>query len=173
MLFTPDDLRGSARTLPAAIRTKGWPTLAAARGKVMFLMDNEGSVRSLYLRGHENLSGRVLFTSSKPGEPSAAFVKANDPKGLNGQRIQQLVRDGFVVRTRADADTKEARTGDTSTRDAALASGAQWVSTDYPTISDNIFGTPYFAAIPGGTVARCNPVNAPAGCVSGLLERLR
>ena len=56
--------------------------------------------------------------------------------------------------------------------DAALASGAQWVSTDYPTISDNIFGTPYFAAIPGGTVARCNPVNAPTGCVSGLLERL-
>ena len=173
MLYTPDDLRGSARTLPAAIRTKGWPTLAEARGKVMFLMDNEGSVRSLYLRGHENLAGRVLFTSSKPGDPSAAFVKANDPKGLNGQRIQQLVRDGYVVRTRADADTKEARTGDTSTRDAALASGAQWVSTDYPTISDNIFGTPYFAAIPGGTVARCNPVNAPAGCESDLLERLR
>lgn len=173
MLYTPDDLRGSARTLPAAIRTTGWPTLAQARGKVMFLMDNEGGVRDLYLKGHRNLAGRVLFTSSKPGEPSAAFVKANDPKGLNGQRIQQLVRDGFVVRTRADADTKEARSGDTSTRDAALASGAQWVSTDYPTISDNRFGTPYFAAIPGGTVARCNPVNAPAGCVSDLLERLR
>ena len=70
-------------------------------------------------------------------------------------------------------DTKEARTGDVSTRDAALASGAQWVSTDYPTISDNRFGTPYFAAIPGGTVARCNPINAPAGCVSSLLERAR
>lgn len=173
MLLTPDDLRGSAKTLPAAIRTKGWPTLAQARGKVMFLMDNEGSVRSLYLKGHENLAGRVLFTSSKPGEPSAAFVKENDPKGLKGQRIQQLVRDGFVVRTRADADTAEARSGDTSMRDAAFASGAQWVSTDYPTISDNHFGTPYFAAIPGGTVARCNPVNAPTGCESALLERLR
>jgi hypothetical protein len=115
----------------------------------------------------------VLFTASRPGEPSAAFVKENDPKGLKGQRIQQLVRDGYVVRTRADADTEQARTGDTTMRDAALASGAQWVSTDYPTITDNRFGTPYFAAIPGGTVARCNPVNAPAGCVSSLLERLR
>ena len=125
------------------------------------------------LKGHENLAGRALFTSSRPGEPSAAFVKENDPKGIKNERIRQLVRNGFVVRTRADADTKEARTGDVSTRDAALASGAQWVSTDYPTISDNRFGTPYFAAIPGGTVARCNPINAPAGCVSSLLERTR
>lgn len=78
-----------------------------------------------------------------------------------------------MVRTRADADTVQARTGDTTMRDAALATGAQWVSTDYPTISNNRFGTPYFAAIPGGTVARCNPVNAPPGCVSSLLERLR
>ncbi|MFM7271723.1 MAG: Ca2+-dependent phosphoinositide-specific phospholipase C, partial [Actinomycetes bacterium] len=124
MLFTPDDLRGSAKTLPAAIRTHGWPTLAEARGKVLFLMDNEGSVRSLYLKGHENLAGRALFTSSKPGEPSAAFVKENDPMGLKGQRIRQLVRDGYVVRTRADADTEQARSGDTSMRDAALASGA-------------------------------------------------
>lgn len=173
MLFTPDDLRGSARTLPAAIRTRGWPTLERSRGKVLFLMDNEGSVRDLYLRGHRNLAGRVLFTSSKPGEPSAAFVKENDPMGPKGSRIRQLVRDGYVVRTRADADTEQARSGDTSMRDAALASGAQWVSTDYPTITDNRFGTPYFAAIPGGTVARCNPVNAPSGCRSSLLERLR
>lgn len=173
MLYTPDELRGDAKTLPAAIRTKGWPTLAQSRGKVMFLMDNQGSVRDLYLKGHRNLAGRVLFTSSKPGEPSAAFIKENDPRGENGARIRREVRDGYVIRTRADADTEEARSGDTTMRDAALASGAQWVSTDYPTISDNRFGTPYFAAIPGGTVARCNPVNAPTGCVSGLLERLR
>jgi len=173
MLYTPDDLRGSARTLPEAIRRTGWPTLREVRGKVLFLMDNQSGVRDLYLRGHRNLAGRVLFTSSKPSEPSGAFVKENDPMGVAGQRIRQLVRDGFVVRTRADADTAQARTGDTTMRDAALASGAQWVSTDYPTISNNRFGTPYFAAIPGGTVARCNPVNAPAGCESALLERLR
>lgn len=173
MLYTPDELRGSARTLPAAIRRTGWPTLAEARGTVLFLMDNQGAVRDLYLRGRRNLTGRVLFTSSKPSEPSGAFVKENDPMGVAGQRIRQLVRDGFVVRTRADADTAQARTGDTTMRDAALASGAQWVSTDYPTIANNRFGTPYFAAIPGGTVARCNPVNAPSGCGSSLLERLR
>ena len=32
------------------------------------------------------------------------------------------------------------------------------------------FTTDYVAAIPGGTVARCNPVNGPEGCVSAELD---
>ncbi|MGI8710409.1 MAG: Ca2+-dependent phosphoinositide-specific phospholipase C, partial [Acidimicrobiales bacterium] len=81
--------------------------------------------------------------------------------------------DGYVVRSRADADTKQARDNDTSTRDAALASGAQWVSTDYPVPGLAVgFTSPYFAEIPGGTVARCNPVNAPPSCVSSELDKI-
>ena len=75
------------------------------------------------------------------------------------------------MRTRADADTVEARTGNTAPRDTAIASGAQYVSTDYP-VPDPDFGTGYFAAIPGGLPGRCNPVNAPAGCRTAALERL-
>jgi hypothetical protein len=48
------------------------------------------------------------------------------------ETIADLVRKGYMVRTRTDADTKEARTGETTRRDAALASGAQLLSTDYP-----------------------------------------
>ena len=32
------------------------------------------------------------------------------------------------------------------------------------------FTSPYFAEIPGGTVARCNPVNGPDGCESAVLD---
>ena len=32
------------------------------------------------------------------------------------------------------------------------------------------FTSPYYAEIPGGTVARCNPVNAPASCRSSVLD---
>ena len=39
-----------------------------------------------------------------PGEPDAAFVKLNDPVG-NESLIQDMVSAGYVVRTRADADT--------------------------------------------------------------------
>ncbi|MDQ6698205.1 MAG: phosphatidylinositol-specific phospholipase C1-like protein [Actinomycetota bacterium] len=169
-LITPDDIRGHRPTLENAVLTKGWPTLRESRGKLMFLMDNAGDKRLTYLQGHPSLDDRVLFTNANPGDADAAFVERNDAKG-SGADIRSLVQKGYVVRTRADADTAEARTNDTSTRDAALASGAQWVSTDYPVPNYAFdFTTTYFAQIPGGTVARCNPINAPRRCDSALLE---
>ena len=169
-LYTPDDLRGAHSTLPEAIATDGWPTLDSVRGQTMFLMDNSGTFRTWYRAGHPGLSGRVIFTNGDPGADDAAFVKRNDAKGSLAD-IQSLVAQGYVIRTRTDADTKEARTNDTSTRDAAFASAAQWVSTDYE-VAGRAFGTPYVVAIPGGTPARCNPVNAPSWCTSAMVESL-
>ena len=54
----------------------------------------------------------MLFTDSRPGDPEAAFVKLNDPVARR-EADHELVREGYVVRTRADADTIQARTGDT------------------------------------------------------------
>jgi hypothetical protein len=113
------------------------------------------------------LDGRVLFTNSSPGSADAAFVERNDPLSAD---IPGLIETGYIVRTRADADTEQARSGDTTDRDAALASGAQYVSTDYP-VPDPALGTGYFVEIPGGAPGRCNPVNAPPGCRSAPLER--
>jgi hypothetical protein len=166
-LITPDDVRGSDASLEHAVLTSGWPTLASSRGKILFLMDNNGSYRDSYLAGHPALAGRVLFTNSTPGQADAAFVEENDPIA-NQARIQAEVAAGYVVRTRADVDTAQARSNDTSMRDAALASGAQWVSTDYPVAADSArFGTTYAVQIPG--TARCTPVapvNAPVACTS-------
>jgi hypothetical protein len=94
-----------------------------------------------------------MFTSSLPGSPEAAFVKLNDPLA-NGDLISSLVAAGYIVRTRADADTVEARLGLTFRRDAALASGAQFVSTDYPE-PDLDVGTGYVVDLPGHEIARC------------------
>ena len=167
-LITPDDVRGDASTLESAVLSQGWPTLGEARGKVLFMLDNGGHYRRDYLNGHPSLAGRVLFTSADPGSADAAFIKLNDAKGDEAE-IMARVASGYVIRTRADADTLEARAGDTSTRDAAIASGAQWVSTDYP-VPNPAFGTGYFVAIPDGHPARCNPINAPPGCRSTALE---
>ena len=169
-LITPDDVRGSHTTLEDAVLTDGWPTLGQSRGKFLFMMDNGGGYRTDYLSGHPNLEDRVLFTNANPGDPDAAFVKRNDP---NDAGITGLVQAGYVVRTRADGDTREARNNDTGPRDAALASGAQWVSTDYegPGLAVG-FTSPYFVEIPGGTVARCNPVLEVPGCDSALLDTI-
>jgi hypothetical protein len=167
-LVTPDDLRGEHDTVEAAALAGAWPTLAEARGKVYALFNNGGADRQAYLAGRPNLEGRVMFTTATPGQPDAAFVQVGDPRGANLARIQDLVRDGYLVRTRSDVPTIEARSGDTTRRDAALASGAQFVSTDYAWESP--FGSGYQVAIPDGSPARCNPVNAPDGCRSSLLE---
>lgn len=161
-ILTPDRLRGPFATLPEAVRARGWPTLDDVRGIVMFALDNEGTIRGRYLENHPALKGRVMFvTADGPSSPEAAWFKVNDPI-KDFDRIRQLVRDGFLVRTRADADTRQSRANDPAQRDRALASGAQFVSTDYPE-PDRRFSD-YRVRLPGGAVARANPVNAdPAG----------
>jgi hypothetical protein len=161
-MITPDPVRGKYPTLEAAVLHKQWPTLAAARGKVVFLMDQR-PVGPVYLEGHPSLAGRIIFTNAEPGQPDCAFTEENDG---TKERIAALVRKGYLVRTRTDADTKQARTNDTTRLKIAMASGAQLLSTDYPASEPSPW-SPYSVSLPGGAVARCNPVAAPASC-SGL-----
>jgi hypothetical protein len=158
-MITPDQVRGKHRTLEEAVLHNEWPTLAAARGKVVFLMDQR-PMGPVYLQGHPSLRGRIIFTNAEPGQPDCGFTEEND--GAQ-EEIAALVRKGYLVRTRTDADTKQARTNDTARREVALASGAQLLSTDYPA-SEASQWTPYSVGLPGGAVARCNPVNGPPSC---------
>ena len=163
-MITPDQVRGRYATLPAAVARDGWPTLAAARGKVVFLLD-QANVTATYVEGHPALAGRVLFTNAEPGHPDAAFVEQNEGAP---EAIAALVKQGYLVRTRSDSDTREGRTGSTVQRDAALRSGAQIVSTDYPWFEPSRW-TDYSVSLPGRAPVRCNPVNAPRGCVDARL----
>jgi hypothetical protein len=159
-MITPDDVRGAYNTLNEAVLAGHWPTLSSARGKVIFLMDQH-PVTPVYLEGHPSLRGRVIFTNSDPGQPDAAFLERNDGPAAD---IAQLVRQGYLVRTRTDSDTKEARIDDTTVRDAMFGSGAQLLSTDYPINEPARWQGHFVVALPGDTVARCNPVNASTGC---------
>ena len=158
-VITPDDIRGENESLESVILNGGWPTIGESRGKIYFGLDNGGATRDSYVDGHPALTGRVLFTSSDPGTPEAAFLKLNTPT----ESIADFVSQGYIVRTRADADTKEARSGDTGPRDLAISSGAQFVSTDYyvadvraDTSED---WTNYSVSLPGNFIARENPIS--------------
>ncbi|MGI8940039.1 MAG: phosphatidylinositol-specific phospholipase C1-like protein [Iamia sp.] len=170
-LIVPDDVRGDRATLEEAVLDGDWPTLGESRGKVMFLMINDEPYRSRYLEGHPSLEGRVLFTNAEPGQPDASYVGVDDPIG-NGDRIDELVTQGYLVRTRSDAPNEEARTGDTARLEAALDSGAQWISTDHPGPDGAAeqYGNDYVAQLPGFVAARCNPVTAPADCDDARIE---
>jgi hypothetical protein len=165
-IITPDDVRGSYQTLDEAVLAGNWPTLDNARGKIVFLMDQR-PVGPVYLAGHPSLRGRVLFTNAEPGEPDAAFIERNDGPAAD---IAALVRKGYLVRTRTDADTKEARTNDTARRDTMIGSGAQMLSTDYPANEPARWPGHFVVILPGNQPARCNPVNAPAACTGSSLQ---
>jgi hypothetical protein len=163
-MITPDDMRSTYATPNEAARADAWPTLAQARGKVIFLMDQR-NVGPVYLEAHPGLRGRVLFTNAAPGQPDAAFTEENDG---TEQEIAALVKQGYLVRTRTDADTKEGRSGSTLRRDHAMASGAQILSTDYPK-AEPAQWTGYFVSFAGGAMARCNPVARNAACSDAAL----
>jgi hypothetical protein len=172
-VITPDDVRRRGLTLEQSVRRHGWPSLERSRGKVVFLLDNEpGPIRQAYTAGRPNLEGRVIFTNSRPGFSDAAFVKRNEPRGTNTAEIQALVRDGYLVRTRSDVPLATVTANDPAMLQAALVSGAQLISTDFPQIGmTGRYDSDYVARLPGGLAARCNPVNAPRGCDSDRLER--
>jgi hypothetical protein len=162
-VITPDDVRVEGMTLEESVLTSGWPRLGDARGKVMFLMDNAGPKRADYVAGRPNLEGRVLFTNATPGDPDAAFVKRNDPTGANQAQIQELVEAGYVVRTYPPFGEEGFQ--------AALDSGAHWISTDYPVPERAAWrDSDFVATIPGGDPARCNPLVTGPGCRDAALE---
>lgn len=156
----PDDVRGSAVSLRDAVMASGWPSLSASRGKLILALDEGPDVVKTYMRGHESLEGLPMFVNSVSLDAQhAAYFTINDPH-IKRAAIEAAVRAGMLVRTRADADTNEARTNDTSRREIAFASGAQYVSTDYymsrPEWSD------YSVSLPGSDIVRCNPVRRRA-----------
>lgn len=177
-LITPDGVRGEAATLREAVTTVGWPTLAEARGRVMLALDNTSGVRDLYVSGRPNLEGRVLFADvGATNLPGSAFFKRNTPSDPS---IPGLVNDGFVVRTRTDGPytsllrpTPTAPYAGVLTRRAGWASGATWLSSDYLETTDSklseLRGNFYSAYLPGGGVARCNPVAVNPDCDDRLL----
>ncbi len=159
-IITPDDVRGDAATLEEAVTTEGWPSIGQSRGKVMFALVDTGESRDLYTAEASALEGRVFFTSSEPGRPDAAFLRIDDSL-TDDAALVEAAEAGYLIRTRTDEPGIHAPAGDTALRDTAMASGAQFLSTDYYVADPD---TGFVVTFGDGVVARCNPVTAPADC---------
>jgi hypothetical protein len=155
-ILTPDMVRKDFVTLNEAVLKNKWPTLKEAKGKFVFILDDKKAKRSMYMAGHPSLKGRVLFADADAGTPEAAIMIRNDAKK---DPIQQLVKQGYIIRTRADADTKQARKNDKSAFAAACSSGAQIITTDFYLKSTHFLSN-YSVSFEGGKFFRPNPVSA-------------
>ena len=167
--IVPDDVRNGEDTLSDAILKNGWPLLDESRGKAIFILLSSGDLRENYHGKFPGLNGSRMFTMSEPGSSEAAIFSDTNPIG-NGDEIEALVRDGFIVRSRADnAEDGEADNNDTSRLEAAISVGAHSISTDYP---EKVEGIDYWVEIPNGNPVACNPISAPIDCTSERIESL-
>lgn len=170
-IITPDDVRGKAATLRDAVLAKQWPTLKDARGKVIFLMltANGKMGTEAYVEGHPSLKGRVAFLTSSPNDDYGAFLLLDNAL-VRQADIKAAVEAGYMVRTRSDIETYEAKVNDMTRAKAAFDSGAQVVSTDFEPAAANPYGTGYVVTLPGQEVARCNTV-AKTSCRPAFKSR--
>ena len=169
-IYSPDDLRGDAATLPEALSDHGWPTLGELRGKFLFALLDSSDYRGEYLDGAPAAEGRLMFPMSDDddeGDSYAAVYKIDDP--VSGyDAIRARVEDGFLVTCTADevGGTDE---DNANGLDMALSAACHAISTNALTALPD---TTYVASIPGGTPARCNPVSAPTDCTAEAVESL-
>lgn len=158
-LLRPDDVRGQRNSIREAIASRGWPTLRQARGRVVFVLLDEGAHREAYLDLHPGLQGAVFFPRGGAGEPWGAVMEHGNPL-RDQEAVRRDVAAGYLVRsgpeTRAEVE-------------AALTLGVHLISTDRP---DPVFGAPFAMGIPGGRPMGCNPVTAPSECTAAAVEDL-
>ena len=172
MSALPEPFCSKSFAAPARIRApvaaNGWPTLSALRGRMMLILHDGGEVRNAYTDGGTSTQGKVFFPDAY-GDTSLPFAAHHSMNGPIGgfDDIQSVVNQGHLVRTRADGDSEEANALDYSRFEAALDSGAHFISTDYPFPGDE---ENYGVIIPGGTPSRCNPLTAPEECTSEAIE---
>jgi hypothetical protein len=165
--ITPDDVRGSAATLREGVQKSGWPTLAETRGKVFYILHDDKKERELYTRNHPSLKGRVMLVRSDESREDAATFVMDDPRDKD---IPRLVKAGYFIRTRADSGLRTKGPRPLARRDVAFASGAQIVSTDFPS-GEAQNATGFVVEFSHSAPARINPINGPEGLRGQTLGR--
>jgi len=127
-IVTPLDMQGDYADLRQRIDSLNWPKLQDVRGKFIFIVEGfNQDLRDIYW---SNPTDFPVFGYGEEQNRNCVFLLRNDPMH-NETAIQDLVRMGYVVRTRTDAGTWEARRNDSSRKLAAFQGMAQIVSTDY------------------------------------------
>ena len=162
MLLMPEDVAGDSPSLREAIITRGWPSVDDARGRVAFVMFGPQRHKRAYSAGRPRLDGRVMFVAERRlDHPHTSVVFYDDPIRMRGL-IADAVKQHFLVRTRADADLVRS----TRRRDAALSSGANFISSDFVDPRFN------WLEIGPNAVGRCNPLSATHGCGASTVSEL-
>lgn len=125
-LYTPNDFMQVDLSVRDTILSNGWPTVTSLLGKIIFVL-HPNNMNELYESIDPTLETLSMFIGSYEDDlnhPYASFVVHNE---VDVTRIQELVQDGYIVRTRVD----ESLIFDEERYDQALLSGAQFLTSDF------------------------------------------
>ncbi len=168
-LVTPGDLGGSVADVAAPMGA-GWPVLEGQRGR--FIMVLHARTWSATARTLDPLPGAYFLDGY--GDLQAPWAAIHSMNSPDDPDIAEVVAAGHLVRTRSDVDSEQAVANDPSRAEQAFASGAHFISTDWPEPHPE---TGYAVqAHPDDPAdarrpARCNPVRASDACSADALER--
>jgi hypothetical protein len=160
-LLTPDMVAGDAPSLHEAVRTRGWPSVAETRGKVAFVLFGPERHTRAYARHRPRLEGRLMFAAGNPSDAYAAVVSYDNPLERRHE-IAAALRANMLVRTRADSGLVR----DKRRRDAALASGAHFIGSDFVDPRQD------WVELGERAPVRCNPISAPERCTQAALAEV-
>jgi len=156
ILYTPALLRDTFSSCKERLSTIEWPALNDVLGKVFIVLD--GDFNGIYTKALNSGEDRPMFVYGQPGEPETAFVIRNEPQGRE-EEIHALT-EMYMVRTRTDAGTLEARSLDYSRYTAVMKSQSQIITTDYyradPAISNFVISLESFKQNPLHLFLRTN-----------------
>ncbi|MDP2038622.1 MAG: phosphatidylinositol-specific phospholipase C1-like protein [Ignavibacteria bacterium] len=155
-LITPDFVRGEYSTLNEVVVKNGWALLEDVKGRFLFVLDEKGQKLDDYLNADKSLTGKVMFVNAEEGNHNSSILIINDPIKAETQ-IRDLVKKGYIIRTRADAETVEARYNNYARFEAAERSGAQIISTDYY-LPSRFFDSSYQVIFDDKSYTRINPL---------------
>lgn len=155
-LLTPADMLRGYADFAAMRQADDWLPVREMLGKILVLFhydwSDDGQIINAYMDADPTFRTQAMFPLHvDPSLPNACFLAFNEPESVLG--ADRMLRDGrFIVRTRTDAHPfySDAR------RDAAFASTAQILSTDYPPRTDAAPDS-FAVVFPGGKTARLLP----------------
>ena len=165
-LLTPDLVRGEYASVREALDTEGWPTLGEVRGRVMFIILNNGEHTGPYTNDFTSLENRILFPradSSQYEMPWAAVEKLGTSSVAG---IEKVNAGNMLVAANVCAADDEDPTC-YSKREEGIANGIHMLKDDFPYLVE---GRDYWMELPDGPVASCNPMTAPDNCSGEALE---
>ena len=125
-LYTPADMIKEGLTLSETIDQNGWPTVTSLLGKVIFVL-HPGEMNESYFNLDSTLKSQSMFIGSYESNLTEVYTSFVVHNSVDTIRIQEIVSEGYIVRTRIDENLifDETRYLD------AISSGAQILTSDF------------------------------------------